>query len=308
MDKHLIRPVRTYKNMINMSNFNISRTMRLVKWSFVEERGYAIRTTIIITLLMTLFMTMMSIGSEPIFMANASNPETQRAVLLKMSRSFSFVCHGTYWFIILVGGSMMFRNMKTKQQRIAYMMLPASNVEKFVSRLVLVVLGGILMAVASFLVSDLLQQLFMRYVYGQSHIGSYAVILVTTLSDIASRGVRAFDELGPTFSSYVTQAGLRDIFAGTSVNPGPFIVFYYCLGDLFDLSVFIFIGTLFRRHGWLFACVIYSLLKALIYLILPESDFWLSLSVMLAGMVVLTWLSFRLFTRMQVINNKLLNI
>lgn len=282
--------------------------MRLVRWSFVEERGYAIRTTIIITLLMTLFMTMMSIGSEPIFMANASNPETQRAVLFKMSRSFSFVCHGTYWFIILVGGSMMFRNMKTKQQRIAYMMLPASNVEKFVSRLVLVVLGGMLMAVASFLVSDLLQQLFMRYVYGQSHIGSYAVTLLTTLSDIAQRGVRAFDELGPTFSNYVSQSGLRDIFAGTSVNPGLFVIFYYCLGDLFDLSVFIFMGTLFRRHGWLFACVIYSLIRALIYLIFPEFNVWLSMSVMLVGMVAFTWLSFRLFTRMQVINNKLLNI
>ena len=47
-----------------MSNFNISRTMRLVRWNLMEERGYAIRTTIIITLLMTLFMTMMSIGSE----------------------------------------------------------------------------------------------------------------------------------------------------------------------------------------------------------------------------------------------------
>lgn len=291
-----------------MSNFNISRTMRLVKWSFVEERGYAIRTTIIITLLMTLFMTMMSIGSEPIFMANASNPETQRAVLLKMSRSFSFVFFGAYWFVILMGGSMMFRNMQTRQQRIAYMMLPASNAEKYVCRVVLVVLGGILMSAVSFVVADLLQQLFMHLIFGRSHMGSYAVTLLTTLSDIASRGVRAFDELGPTFSSYVTQAGLRDIFAGTSVNPGPFIIFYYCLGDLFDLSVFIFIGTLFRRHGWLFACVIYSLLKALIYLILPESYFWLSLSVMLAGMVVLTWLSFRLFTRMQVINNKLLNI
>ena len=291
-----------------MSNFNISRTMRLVRWSFVEERGYAIRTTIIITLLMTLFMTMMSIGSEPIFMANASNPETQRAVLLKMSRSFSFVFFGAYWFVILMGGSMMFRNMQTRQQRIAYMMLPASNAEKYVCRVVLVVLGGILMSAVSFVVADLLQQLFMHLIFGRSHMGSYAVTLLTTLSDIASRGVRAFDELGPTFSSYVTQAGLRDIFAGTSVNPGPFIIFYYCLGDLFDLSVFIFIGTLFRRHGWLFACVIYSLLKALIYLILPESYFWLSLSVMLAGMVVLTWLSFRLFTRMQVINNKLLNI
>lgn len=282
--------------------------MRLVKWSFVEERGYAIRTTIIITLLMTLFMTMMSIGSEPIFMANASNPETQRAVLLKMSRSFSFVCHGTYWFIILVGGSMMFRNMKTKQQRIAYMMLPASNVEKFVSRLVLVVLGGMLMAVASFLVSDLLQQLFMHLIFGRSHMGSYAVTLLTTLSDIAQRGVSAFDELGPTFSNYVSQSGLRDIFAGTSINPGLFVIFYYCLGDLFDLSVFIFMGTLFRRHGWLFACVIYSLIRALIYLIFPEFNVWLSMSVMLVGMVAFTWLSFRLFTRMQVINNKLLNI
>lgn len=291
-----------------MSNFSISRTVRTVRWSLVEERGYAIRTTIIITLLMTLFMTMMSIGSEPIFMANASDPETQRAVLLKMSRSFSFVFFGAYWFVILMGGSMMFRNMQTRQQRIAYMMLPASNAEKYVCRVVLVVLGGIFMSAVSFVVADLLQQLFMHLIFGRSHMGSYAVTLVTTLSDIASRGVRAFDELGPTFSSYVTQAGLRDIFAGTSVNPDPFILFYYCLGDLFDLSVFIFIGTLFRRHGWLFACVIYSLLKALIYLILPESYFWLSMSVMLAGMVVLTWLSFRLFTRMQVINNKLLNI
>lgn len=291
-----------------MSNFNISRTMRLVRWNLMEERGYAIRTTIIITLLMTLFMTMMSIGSEPIFMANASDPETQRAVLLKMSRSFSFVCHGTYWFIILVGGSMMFRNMQTRQQRIAYMMLPASNAEKYVCRVVLVVLGGIFMSAVSFVVADLLQQLFMHLIFGRSHIGSYAVTLLTTLSDIASRGVRAFDELGPTFSSYVTQAGLRDIFAGTSVNPGPFIIFYYCLGDLFDLSVFIFIGTLFRRHGWLFACVIYSLIRALIYLIFPEFNVWLSMSVMLAGMVAFTWLSFRLFTRMQVINNKLLNL
>ena len=272
--------------------------MRLVKWSFVEERGYAIRTTIIITLLMTLFMTMMSIGSEPIFMANASNPETQRVVLLKMSRSFSFVFFGAYWFVILMGGSMMFRNMQTRQQRIAYMMLPASNAEKYVCRVVLVVLGGILMSAVSFVVADLLQQLFMHLIFGRSHMGSYAVTLLTTLSD----------ELGPTFSNYVSQSGLRDIFAGTSINPGLFVIFYYCLGDLFDLSVFIFMGTLFRRHGWLFACVIYSLIRALIYLIFPEFNVWLSMSVMLVGMVAFTWLSFRLFTRMQVINNKLLNI
>ena len=203
--------------------------MRLVRWSFVEERGYAIRTTIIITLLMTLFMTMMSIGSEPIFMANASNPETQRAVLLKMSRSFSFVFFGAYWFVILMGGSMMFHNMQTRQQRIAYMMLPASNAEKYVCRVVLVVLGGILMSAVSFVVADLLQQLFMHLIFGRSHMGSYAVTLLTTLSDIAQRGVRAFDELGPTFSNYVSQSGLRDIFAGTSINPGLFVIFYYCL-------------------------------------------------------------------------------
>ena len=203
--------------------------MRLVRWSFVEERGYAIRTTIIITLLMTLFMTMMSIGSEPIFMANASNPETQRAVLLKMSRSFSFVFFGAYWFVILMGGSMMFHNMQTRQQRIAYMMLPASNAEKYVCRVVLVVLGGILMSAVSFVVADLLQQLFMHLIFGRSHMGSYAVTLLTTLSDIAQRGVRAFDELGPTFSNYVSQSGLRDIFAGTSINPGLFVIFYYCI-------------------------------------------------------------------------------
>ncbi len=282
--------------------------MCLVRWNLVEERGFAIRTAIIVTLLMTIFMTMLSIGGEATFMSNASEPETQRVVLLKMLRSFSFVFFGVYWLVIMVGGSMMFRNMQTRQQRIAYMMLPASNAEKYVCRLVLVIFGGILMSAASFVVSDLLQQLFMHLIFGRSHIGSYAVTLVTTLSDIANRGVSAFDELGPSFSNYVTHAGLRDVFAGTSVNLAPFFVFYYCLEDVFDLSVFIFMGTLFRRHAWLFACVLYSLFKALIYLIFPEFNVWLSMSVMLAGTVAFVWLSFRLFTRMQVINNKLLNI
>lgn len=58
---------------------------------------------------------------------------------------------------MMVGGSMVFRNMRTKQQRIAYMMLPASNMEKYVTRVVMVVLGGLLMSVVSFVLADQLQ-------------------------------------------------------------------------------------------------------------------------------------------------------
>lgn len=137
-----------------MSNFNISRTARLARWSLVEERGFAIRTTIIITLLMTFLMTFLSIGGEATFMAYDVEARMQVLMMEKLSKGLSFIFISIYWLVMMVGGSMVFRNMRTKQQRIAYMMLPASNMEKYVTRVVMVVLGGLLMSVVSFVLAD----------------------------------------------------------------------------------------------------------------------------------------------------------
>ncbi len=291
-----------------MSNFNISRTARLARWSLVEERGFAIRTTIIITLLMTFLMTFLSIGGEATFMAYDVDARMQVLMMEKLSKGLSFIFISIYWLVMMVGGSMVFRNMRTKQQRIAYMMLPASNMEKYVTRVVMVVLGGLLMSVLSFVLADQLQMVFIKLIFGEMHIGSYVMASASMLSDIASKGVGALKSMGIDIETSFPNSSLYTSFAATGMQSGNFLGVWFVLQYLFDMSAFLLMGSLFRRHSWLFACLIYSLVTALIHLIVPAVNIWIPVTLMLVCIVVFVWLSFRVFTRMQVINNKLLNI
>ena len=147
----------------------------------MEERGFAIRTTIIITLLMTFLMTFLSIGGEATYMAYGGDARMQVLMMEKLSKGLSFIFISIYWLVMMVGVSMVFRNMRTKQQRIAYMMLPASNMEKYVTRVVMVALGGLLMSVVSFVLADQLQMVFIKLIFGDTHIGSYVMASASML-------------------------------------------------------------------------------------------------------------------------------
>ena len=274
----------------------------------MEERGFAIRTTIIITLLMTFLMTFLSIGGEATFMAYDVDARMQVLMMEKLSKGLSFIFISIYWLVMMVGGSMVFRNMRTKQQRIAYMMLPASNMEKYVTRVVMVVLGGLLMSVLSFVLADQLQMVFIKLIFGEMHIGSYVMASASMLSDIASKGVGALKSMGIDIETSFPNSSLYTSFAATGMQSGNFLGVWFVLQYLFDMSAFLLMGSLFRRHSWLFACLIYSLVTALIHLIVPAVNIWIPVTLMLVCIVVFVWLSFRVFTRMQVINNKLLNI
>ena len=274
----------------------------------MEERGFAIRTTIIITLLMTFLMTFLSIGGEATFMAYDVDARMQVLMMEKLSKGLSFIFISIYWLVMMVGGSMVFRNMRTKQQRIAYMMLPASNMEKYVTRVVMVVLGGLLMSVVSFVLADQLQMVFIKLIFGDTHIGSYVMASASMLSDIASKGVGALKSMGIDIETSFPNSSLYTSFAAMGMQSGNFLGVWFVLQYLFDMSAFLLMGSLFRRHSWLFACLIYSLVTALIHLIVPSVNIWIPVTLMLVCIVVFVWLSFRVFTRMQVINNKLLNI
>lgn len=274
----------------------------------MEERGFAIRTTIIITLLMTFLMTFLSIGGEATYMAYGGDARMKVLMMEKLSKGLSFIFISIYWLVMMVGVSMVFRNMRTKQQRIAYMMLPASNMEKYVTRVVMVALGGLLMSVVSFVLADQLQMVFIKLIFGDTHIGSYVMASASMLSDIASKGVGALKSMGIDIETSFPNSSLYTSFAATGMQSGNFLGVWFVLQYLFDMSAFLLMGSLFRRHSWLFACLIYSLVTALIHLIVPAVNIWIPVTLMLVCIVVFVWLSFRVFTRMQVINNKLLNI
>ena len=172
----------------------------------------------------------------------------------------------------------------------------------------MVVLGGLLMSVVSFVLADQLQMVFIKLIFGETHIGSYVMASASMLSDIASKGIGALESVGIDFETSFPSSSLYKSFAATGMQSGNFLGVWFVLQYLFDMSAFLLMGSLFRRHSWLFACLIYSLVTALIHLIVPAVNIWIPVTLMLVCIVVFVWLSFRVFTRMQVINNKLLNI
>ncbi len=66
--------------------------------------------------------------------------------------------YGCLWMVTIVamsiGISLTFANLKTKPKRIAYLMLPASNVEKFLSRVLIFTVGVGVLNVAMFFLAD----------------------------------------------------------------------------------------------------------------------------------------------------------
>ena len=73
-----------------------------------------------------------------------------------VSGMFMFISFIIFFFC----GSRIFINMKTKASRSLFLMLPATNMEKFISRLLYTVLGTSLMIVASWIIADIIQFVF----------------------------------------------------------------------------------------------------------------------------------------------------
>ena len=172
---------------------------------------------------MTFLMTFLSIGGEATYMAYGGDARMQVLMMEKLSKGLSFIFISIYWLVMMVGGSMVFRNMRTKQQRIAYMMLPASNMEKYVTRVVMVALGGLLMSVVSFVLADQLQMVFIKLIFGDTHIGSYVMASASMLSDIASKGVGALKSMGIDIETSFPNSSLYTSFAATGMQSGNFL-------------------------------------------------------------------------------------
>ena len=76
------------------------------------------------------------------------------------------VAHFTAVAALTIGASLMFANMGRKARRIAYLMLPASNWEKYLSRLLLLTVGAAVAGSLCFIAADALRMLLLS---GMAH-------------------------------------------------------------------------------------------------------------------------------------------
>lgn len=212
--------------------------------------------------------------------------------------------------LIFVSASNIFGNMKTKLQRESFLMLPANNLEKYAARFLMMSVGSILMMLIATLVADFVQFILSFFMTP----GYHASIIGSSLSQIYKAATNAGDNPISVLAgqckinaallgwSFLIMIYSFTLLGGTFFRKQPiiltavsgiiiFMIIGYCGSKLEEWGAFDFYTHLNYDNPGTSLCV---------------AIFWSVVFLALAA--VSLWASYKLFTRMQVICNKWINI
>ena len=203
-----------------------------------------------------------------------------------------------------------FSNMKTKLQRENFMMLPANNLEKYAARFLMMSVGSILMMVIATLIGDFVQftlSFFMTPGYHASIIGSslrqiYEAATNTGDNPICILAGQYKIDAAILGWSFLTMIYSFCLLGGTFFRKQPiiltavsgiiiFMIIGYCGSELEEWGAFDFFKHFNYDNPGTSLCI---------------AIFWSVVFLALAAFSL--WASYKLFTRMQVICNKWINI
>jgi hypothetical protein len=284
-----------------MSTFNTTRFSQALKCQFLVLRKTWIRLFGIFTLVMfmaNLFFTRVNGMKYDDMVSNWSMEDVIRHYENYVGQTTGF---GVIFFCfsMLFGASFLFAGMKDTRKRSAFLLWPVSNLEKYIISLLLSILWLAVITIGAYLLADTLR-VFIDWVTGR-----------------------------------VVIWGLPKIVEGV-FGPAPFehwqIAWMLFAWVFYVHSLYIVGGTLFRRQQFLFTSATIVVFGILLVMILnqinPHIDFitgtwdektetyhqtfhpfFYVLNTTLCLLIVFHyWASYKIFTRMQVINNKWLNV
>ena len=210
-------------------------------------------------------------------------------------------CVVIYLIVVIISGTWIFANMQTKAQRTTVKLLPATDLEKFLVNFLAVTLGAAVMAIVAFCIADIVR-IVVCLIFGIDHVAiglPYFIQMIFTDTD----------------------------FAGSSINAGrifPTAVNFTALGwCLWAQSLYVLGGTVLRRYQFVITSAVHVLLFIAFAIVVSYGGGNVETTVMdeglaptfytigavLFGIAVLNWwFSYRIFKRMQVINNKWINL
>ena len=284
-----------------MITFNFNRFSQALKCQFLVSRKSWIRLFGIFTLVMfvaNLFWTRVQ-GFSYSIMETWPKEDLLRAYNQHVGQSVAF---GIFFFCIsmLFGATGMFSQMKDTRKRSAYLLWPVSNLEKYVVSFLLNFFLVAIVTIAAYMLADTLRVL-VDWLTGR--------VIIWGIPKLADFNGAPFD----------FWQSIWMVFAW---------LFYIH-------SLYVVGGTLFRRQQFLFTSGTIVVVVILLTMILnqidresldfkfatghwdPETDTYTQIFYpafyILNGVVTLLifihyWISYKLFTRMQVINNKWLNV
>ena len=257
-----------------MIQFNFNRFGKLMRWSLTVDRGFYLKNLLNVFVVLSLLFIAFTTHFFHIIVMGENADYTMCFIVTMVM----------FIITVVTGPSWMFSSMKSKHDLQTLLMLPASNLEKYLMRYSMWILLLPLYIVA-FFGADLVQYL-VNVIWGNENLTFVTTVVINNLSD--------------TFTKLPKETS-RPILHGVVV----FVLLFH--------SVYALGGTFFRSHkfAWILTTVVIIVAGMLRVWLLPEetgySDDDSSLVVFgwdvfyAVWFLVNFWLSYRLFCRQQVI-------
>lgn len=278
------------KQKEEMRTFDIKRFWLTAVWDITANRRMWLKLTAGLAVGLFLGFEMNQSGLR--------GHDCSEAVILLHTQRMAAFAQVVLFFLLSIGGTFIFSNIRSRQQRMAFFMLPASAAEKFMVRYVAVTVGLAVAFVVALAVADLLRWL-LDQLLGPADMRSVFCAFFAK----SSSGVQA-----------VIAGSLRSGFADSRLVVACLMAFLVWLHSLYLLG-----GVFFRRNPWLFTTIsmiicLYLLAAGRVGRLLPalngHYDVWFAVVTAIFALLTVAdyRLAFRLFRRMQVVNNKWVNV
>lgn len=274
------------------NNFNWNRFKTVVRYDIAVNKKLTVvffLVTAFALFSVHVFSVLNAIGRiEQMRMYDSVIPQYVYGDCLDFSAVMSFIC---YWLVFVVGGSFVFYNMRSKQQRIGFLVQPATYLEKFIARVLWVTVVLSLAFLAAVMFADVLRLVFCRIINFPA-VGSVTMEMLQLPSEMQ-----------------VVKETMRCYY-----------LFTMWLTLLMLQSVYVFAGSLLRRNQWaVTTIVVIALILLWGYWDFEGFDYFmptgnvgfkalLVLPVQLGVTVLCYWRAYKTFCGMQVINNKWINV
>lgn len=273
------------------NNFQFSRLLMVMRWDVFTNLKTYLNMTLGMTfaLLPILIMQLYQLSKQ-----DQLSPDTIDLSYWGMSQYVLMI----FSIAMYMMATQIFMVMKTTGQREQFLMLPASNLEKYISRFLFSTLGAAVAMITAIVVSDLVQLIF-SFLLLPGHHQSVCLSTMALLWKIWTTFIENIDSTGALLLS------LLIVTCGVLVH-----------------SFFILCGTLFRKHTIVVTTILFIAMTYLVIYVIESvpgtittclnhgDNSWL-FSLLIAELLLggfQYWLSYKVFTRMQVICNKWINL
>ena len=128
-----------------MSNFNTKRFIQTFKWSMLatKKEMTTIAGCMFFLYLMPFIISVMSSHGKPDIIVEHN------------IHGATITCISFFTFYIMISGCWILNNMKTKEQRITFKMLPASDLEKYLSRVIYITVVWFAIGILTYFLADI---------------------------------------------------------------------------------------------------------------------------------------------------------